>query len=148
MQSSMAIKRIGQNDRAFEHPVGGLISAHDVPRKGNEPDYEKLKVGLQESGFDLRFSIHFYQMPNGDELIASGSHRVDAMRLFGEETIPAISHEVKDGVPDRADRLMLGWLLRIGEFTGCYETDFDVPLDDLERAQVDGLMDFWIEHNT
>jgi len=144
----MKITRVGRlNCRISEYPLDPLISVHSVPRKGNEEGYARLQASLVEEGYDLRFPVHVYQMPNGDDLIASGSHRVNAMRLLGEETVPAVIHQVDEGVADRADRLMLGWLLEIGKHTGHYRTDFEVPLDNLERAQVDDLMEFWIEHN-
>jgi ParB-like chromosome segregation protein Spo0J len=71
-------------------PIDGLIPLHPVPRPGKPPTYiANLAGSIKKNGYRLREAIPVFRMSDGRMIIAGGHHRVAAMRLLGEQTIPA-----------------------------------------------------------
>jgi ParB-like chromosome segregation protein Spo0J len=73
-----------------EVPLDGLTPLHPVPRPGKPPTYiADLADSIKNNGYRLQEAIPVFRMSDGRLIIAGGHHRVAAMRLLGEATIPA-----------------------------------------------------------
>jgi len=57
------------------------------------------------NGYDIMHAITVYKLPNGS-LVSGGHHRVAAMRLLGEKTIPARVYEWSSINPATQQRLL------------------------------------------
>ena len=82
----------------LEVPLDELVPTHPVPRPGHS--VEAVAKLISENGYRLEDAIPVLKMPNGKQILAGGNHRLAAMRLLGEKSIPA---RVVDwaGLPDR-----------------------------------------------
>lgn len=73
-----------------ELPLAALVPLHPVPRPGKPPTWiSDLAASIRKSGYRLSDAIPVIHMPDGRLVMAGGHHRVAAMRLLGEQTIPA-----------------------------------------------------------
>jgi hypothetical protein len=85
------IPRVGvPRQGVIEVSLSQLNPLHPVPRPGVPSGHiAALAAGIRAKGYDLSQAIPVARMPDGRLVQLGGHHRVEAMRLLGELTIPA-----------------------------------------------------------
>jgi ParB-like chromosome segregation protein Spo0J len=85
------IPRVGAARSAVvEIPLDQLIPLHPVPRPIKPANYlADLANQIRQNGYRLDRPVVALRMPDGRLVIGGGHHRVAAMRLLGQATIPA-----------------------------------------------------------
>lgn len=76
----------------YEVEISKLRSIHPIPnpyREGSSEKLESIYKVLQNEGFNLLHPIQVGVMPDGTLRILGGHHRVKAMQMLGDSTIPA-----------------------------------------------------------
>jgi hypothetical protein len=143
------IQRVGRNrsgEKVEEIKIATLHPIHPTPRRGvHEGFISGLAEMMATYGYDVRYPVETYRMPNNDLVVVGGHHRIEAMKLLKEKTIPVV---VRDW--SQADPINLAWNLGIGEVTGYYGGYFEPFLERLnpdQQAYVHDLLTKWVEKN-
>ncbi|NET54914.1 MAG: DUF4157 domain-containing protein [Symploca sp. SIO2E6] len=138
------VKRVGKyGPDVKEVEIKRLISLHNVPRLGvKESNITDIRDLIKEKGFDLEQPVSVTLLPNNDFLVTGGHHRIAAMKLLGERTIP-----VKVYQSVNSDPLFLAKMVGIARITGKYFDKFDPKLNLEEFDKVNEYLRDWTKAN-
>lgn len=102
-----------------EVPISTLKPVHPVPRAGKPAGFiDDLADQIRNTGYNVERYVYAIELPDGTLLISSGHHRIAAMEVLGESTIPCRITMAADD-PVRAARIIgIGRLT--GKYTGTY----------------------------
>lgn len=136
-----------KSKKVVEVPLSQLYPIHPVPRRQVPRDHiSKLANSIRRDGYDIKFPITATRLPNGDLIVTGGHHRLAAMKLLLEETIPTQVTNYSE-----ANQVSLTWLLGIAVITGMYDNgyfeEFYGSLNEKQQQRVDYLLRGWRREN-
>ena len=126
-----------------ELSINELNPTHSVPRAGvPEGHVESLAQVIAQNGYDLSRPVSATRLPNGQLIVTGGHHRLAAMQLLGENTVPVQIFDAANTPPDR-----LAYFLGIGRITGKYQGTYFPELTSAQLEQVRTLLQDWKMYN-
>ena len=114
------IQRVGEAEGVTEVPTDMLQDIHSVPRRGvPEGHIDSIAQDIAANGYDVGRPVSATQLPNGDLIVTGGHHRLAAMRMLGEHTVPTRIYGYANTSAER-----LAYFLGIGRTTGRYTGEY------------------------
>lgn len=133
---------LGEN--VIEVPMEKLISLHDVPRQGADPkNITNIRDKISKHGYDVGSPVSATALPNGDYLVTGGHHRIAAMSLLGQRTVPVKVYPASQTPRDR-----LAYFIGIARITGKYFHEWEPTLTTEESHKVNERLTDWKKHNS
>lgn len=137
--ASQAIPRIGNAGSTTEVPIDQLNSIHNVPRAGMPDNHiQNIADQISTNGYDLSRPVSATRMPNGDLVVTGGHHRIAAMQLLGETSVPVQIYDALTSNPT-----FVAKMLGIGRITGLYISDWMPALTPEQQQVVDSYLEAW-----
>jgi hypothetical protein len=99
---------------------------------------ESLAKSILEHGYDVTRPISATRLPNGDLIVTGGHHRLAAMQLLGETTVPVRIYDAAT-----TDPVFLSKMLGIGKITGRYISTYQPTLTADQQAEVEAYLAAW-----
>lgn len=139
------VNRVGKYGQDVkEVSIDRLIALHNVPRLGvSETNITDIRDRIKEEGFNLKYPVSVTLFPNNDYLVTGGHHRIAAMKMLGEHTVP-----VKVFRSVSSDPLFMAKMVGIARITGKYFDRYDPGLDIGQLHSVNAYLRSWVEANT
>ncbi|MCO7224811.1 RHS repeat-associated core domain-containing protein [Pleionea sp. CnH1-48] len=93
--TNIPVIRVGTSSKSVvEVPLSEILPLHPVPRPSMPENHiANIANSIGSNGYDIMHAIPILRLPSGKLVSAGGHHRVAAMKLLNEASIPATIRE-------------------------------------------------------